>query len=88
MYRKKRVMSFLAALTFFAVSFLHSAPAFAEDAGAEITETDRRLVEKLEAFGAITNEYEDIGMYVSRRQMAEIIVHFMRLRRWHGITFC
>lgn len=84
MYRKKRVMSFLAALTFFAVSFLHSAPAFAEDAGAEITETDRRLVEKLEAFGAITNEYEDIGMYVSRRQMAEIIVHFMRLQTSGG----
>ncbi len=46
----------------------------------EITDADWLLVEKLEAFGAITNEYEDIGAYVTRRQMVDIIVKYLQLK--------
>lgn len=52
-----------------------------ENAPLSVTVTDEDLLraEKLEAFGAITNEHKDVGMYVTRRQMADIIVTFMRL---------
>lgn len=52
----------------------------ADNAGTvTVTDSDRLRAEKLEAFGAITNEYADLGAYVTRRQMTDIIVHYMRL---------
>lgn len=42
----------------------------------EVTEQDMLLVEKLEAFGVIANEY-DATTYVTRRQMTEIIAKFI-----------
>ena len=88
MRKTKRFISLLAALAILAVSCLYAVPGYAEAAAeqpaAEVTETDKLLVEKLEAFGAITNEYENLDMLVSRRQMADIIVHFMQIKTSGG----
>ncbi len=51
-----------------------------ENSVVEITDADRLLAEKLEAFGAITNAYEDLGAYVTRRQMVDIIVKYLQLK--------
>lgn len=45
----------------------------------EATEADRILVEKLEAFGAITDVEADVTSKVTRRQMAELITDYMRV---------
>lgn len=83
MKKMKRFVSLLVVLTTLAASAAFSLSAYAEETtlpSVEVTDEDWLRVEKLEAFGAITNEYEDIGMYVSRRQMVDIIVHYLRLQ--------
>lgn len=44
----------------------------------EITDSDLLLIEKLEAFGVISNEY-DPSSYATRREMAEIIAKYIAL---------
>lgn len=51
----------------------------------EVTDKDMLLVEKLESFGVITNEY-DITTYVTRRQMAEIITKYIGLSHYEGTS--
>ncbi len=85
MKKMKRFVSLLVVLATLAAQAAFSLSVYAEDEqGAlptvELTDADQVIVEKLEAFDAITNEYEDIGMYVTRRQMVDIIVKYMRLQ--------
>ena len=86
MKEMKRFVSLLVVMATLAVSAAFSISVYAEDEvqeetpAVEVTDADRLIVEKLEAFGAITNEYEDIGMYVTRRQMVDIIATYMRLQ--------
>lgn len=44
----------------------------------EVSDDDLLLIEKLEAFGAISNEYDPSG-YATRREMAEIITRYIKL---------
>ena len=85
MKEMKRFVSLLVVLATLAASAAFSSSVYAEDAQeelpvVELTDADRVIVEKLEAFGAITNEYDDIGMYVTRRQMVDIITKYLRLQ--------
>ena len=82
MRKMKRLVSLLLATAMLLTSAVFALSASAEEElpAVEVTDADWLLVEKLEAFGAITNEYEDIGMYVTRRQMVDIIVNYLRLQ--------
>lgn len=82
MKKMKQICSFLivaAMLLTQAVFVMADNGGNAGSESVEITDSDRLRVEKLEAFGAITNEYADLGAYVTRRQMTDIIVAYMRL---------
>ncbi len=81
MKKMKCFVSLLIALTIIMTSAVFMLNVNAEETlpSVSVTDEDWLRVEKLEAFGAITNEYEDIGMYVTRRQMVDIIVHYMRI---------
>lgn len=48
-------------------------------AGYQVTDKDKIMVEKLEAFGAIENANADITAKVTRREMANIIATYMRV---------
>ncbi len=82
MRKMKRLVSLLLATAMLLTSAVFTLSASAEEnlPAVEVTDADWLLVEKLEAFGAITNEYEDIGMYVTRRQMVDIIINYLRLQ--------
>ena len=82
MKKMKRFMSLLLATAMLLTSAVFTLSVYAEEnlPAVEVTDADWLLVEKLEAFGAITNEYEDIGMYVTRRQMVDIIAKYLRMQ--------
>jgi len=89
MRKVKRMISLLLVFAMLLTACLFALTAHAEEASSgeeaeipavEITDADWLLVEKLEAFGAITNEYEDLGAYVTRRQMVDIIVKYLQLQ--------
>ena len=76
----KRVKRFVA--LFVVIATLASLCAFSTAVSAqetlmdvEVTESDLLLIEKLEALGLITNEY-DAASYVTRRDMAKIIAKY------------
>jgi len=82
MRKMKRFVSLLLAVAMLLTSAVFTLAVSAEEElpAVEVTDADWLLVEKLEAFGAITNEYEDIGMYVTRRQMVDIITKYLRMQ--------
>jgi len=49
-----------------------------EDAGYQVTADDVVMLEKLEAFGIISDTNVDLTRIVTRREVAEIIVGFMK----------
>ncbi len=81
MKKMKRFVSLMLVIAMLATSCVFAASVSAEDetSSVAVTAADMLIVEKLEAFGAITNEYEDIGAYVSRRQMVDIITTYLRM---------
>ncbi len=83
MRKMKRFVSLLLAIAMLLTTAVFTLTAHAEETelpAVEVTDADWLLVEKLEALGTITNAYEDIGMYVTRRQMVDIIVKYLRMQ--------
>lgn len=81
MKKMKRFISLLMAVSMLLTVAVFTLPVSAADVSTvEVTDEDWLLVEKLEALGAITNEYEEIGAFVTRRQMADIIAKYLRLQ--------
>ncbi len=84
MKKMKRFVSLMTVMAMLAASCVFAVSVYAEEAetlpSVEVTQADLLTVEKLEAFGAITNAYEDIGMYPTRRQMVDIIMTYLRMQ--------
>jgi len=94
MKKMKRLVALLVCLATVASLCVFSIPVSAEEEiilneyglpMVEVTEADLLLIEKLEAMGAITNEYEPTT-YVTRRQMADIIAKYIKLSVGNGAT--
>ena len=83
MKKMKQLVSLLivfAVLMAMSASIVSVSAETVEMPAVEVTDADWLRVEKLEALGTITNEYEDIGAYVSRRQMADIIATYLKVK--------
>lgn len=78
MKKMKRLVALFVCLATIASLFAFSIPASAMSASAITSNADELLVEKLEAMGVIENKY-GISNNVTRKQMAEVIVKFLRL---------
>lgn len=79
MKRTKRLVALLVTIATLASLFVFSVPALAEELPrVEVTAEDELRIEKLEALGVIDVKY-NAASYVTRRQMAEIIVRYMNL---------
>lgn len=79
MKRTKRLVALLVTIATLASLFVFSVPASAEELPrVEVTAEDELRIEKLEALGVIDVKY-NAASYVTRRQMAEIIVRYMNL---------
>ncbi len=65
----------------FSVSVLANEVVVTDESSAtiEITEADKLLVEKLEAFGIVKDIKADLTAKLTRREMAEIITDYMRI---------
>ena len=63
----------------FSVSVLADNTVASNETTIEITEADLLLVEKLEAFGIVKDIEADLTAKVTRREMAELVVDYLRL---------
>lgn len=87
MKKMKQFAALLVAFAVVAASGIFSVSVLAEDsivldesaAVVEITEADKLLVEKLEAFGIVKDIEADLTAKITRREMAEIIADYMRI---------
>lgn len=87
MKKMKRFTALLIAFAVIAASGIFSISVLAEDAivtnetpvTIEITEADRVLVEKLEAFGIVKDIEADLTAKITRREMTELITDYMRV---------
>lgn len=94
MKKMKRFAALLFAFATIVTSSVFSLSVFAEEviaedvlteetveilAGYQVTDKDKIMVEKLEAFGAIENAKADITAKVTRREMAKLIANYMRV---------
>lgn len=79
MKRMKRLVALLVTIATLASLCAFSVPVSAEELPViEVSAEDELLIEKLEALGVIDVKY-NAASYVTRRQMAEIIVKYMNL---------
>ena len=90
METRRRIIALFIGIMTIVSMFTFSIGATAEETEApeayiEVTDKDMLLVEKLEAFGVITNEY-DAATYVTRRQMADIIAGFIGLSQYKSTS--
>ncbi len=93
MKKFKKLIAFLMVTAILASAALLPCNVFAEnETEAEVaeetvvlTKEDKILMEKLEALGAVKAQFTELDTTVSRRQMTELIAHYMQLPEYAGI---